>query len=155
MNFPFAFNKFFNQFKELRVGEEEKKIRDNSQGVSQTEVAQGGYSYSGNGSNVVSTALQSGYNSTGYNNINIQFEEYFYSKSQRISKYKLMSLYPVINNTLDIISDEAIVDDIDGDIIKIEFKEEVPSYVKEKIEDLFRYLIEDVFNANENCWDLF
>ena len=152
---PFQFNRFFNLFKSLRVGEDEHKIRDNSQAVSQTEVAQGGYSYSGNGSNVTSTALQSGYNSTGYNNINIQFEEYFYSKAQRISKYKLMSLYPAINNTLDIISDEAIIDGTDGSIIKLEIKEEIPSYVNEKIQDLWTYLIDDVFNIGENGWDLF
>ena len=123
--------------------------RNNSQGFSQEELDFGFASYWNYG---VGSPDNSGY---GMSSISIQFDQYFRAKAQRIFKYREMSYYPDINDGLDMICDEAMVENSFGDYIELILKEEVPEHIEEQLRDYWDYLINEVFELNTTGWDLF
>jgi len=118
---------------------------ENSKGFSQEEIEFGRYPYSEYDSN--------GY--YGMASINIQFEQFFRQKYDRIFKYREMSYYPDINDAIDIICDEAMCEDSDGRIMTLNIKEELPEYIEEQLRDYWDYLINEVFVVNDTAWDMF
>jgi len=123
--------------------------RKNSQGYSQEELDFGFASYWNYG---IGSPDNSGY---GMSSISIQFDQYFRAKAQRIFKYREMSYYPDINDGLDMICDEAMVENSFGDYIELKLTEEVPEHIEEQLRDYWSYLINDVFELNDTGWDLF
>lgn len=91
----------------------------------------------------------------GMQSISIQFDQYFQTKSAKIAKYREMSYYPEIANALDMISDDAIVEDTEGKIATLELRKEVPEHIEEELRKLWEYLVNDVFSFNENAWEFF
>lgn len=143
----FLFNKFAKFFKNSRPEEEEKERQeiDNSQGVSQEEIELAqfiNYDYLSNPSASITY-------------IGIQFEQYFGSKRGRVQKYRQMGRYPIVNDALNQICDDAIVDNPKGDILTLEVIEEIPEHIEDEIRKIWSYLLVDVFKFNERGWDLF
>lgn len=82
-------------------------------------------------------------------------EQSFYDKKTKIAKYREMSEYPEISDSIDNICDEAIVNDSEGNIGKLKILKEIPVNVKKQIEREFNYIQNDVLNLRERGWDLF
>ncbi len=141
---PFAKYFRFGRVTDSNVKDDQEKV-NNSQGFSQEQL-DFGYTSQMNYGNA------EGY---GLSSISIQFEQYFKMKAQRIFKYREMSYYPDINDGLDMICDEAMVEDTNGDYVTITLKEEVPEHIEEQIRDYWDYLINEVFAFHETGWELF
>jgi len=141
---PFA--KFF-RFGRLNDEHTQEDVEsfENSRGYSQEEIEFGRYPYTEYDNN--------GY--YGMASINIQFEQYFRQKYERIFKYREMSYYPDISDAIDIICDEAMCEDTDGRIMTLNIKEELPEYIEEQLRDYWDYLINEVFVVNDTSWDMF
>jgi len=146
----FGFNKFAKFFVGARKEEEhqEKEEMDNSVGISQEEI---------DAARTMSTANSNSYQYTGgLTYIGIQFEQYFSNKAARIVKYREMSFFPEIADSIYAICDEAIVDNpVDGDIVKLDINVEMPEHIEEEVRKIWEYLSNDVFSFNERAWDLF
>lgn len=97
----------------------------------------------------------SAYPDGGVVTINVQFEQYFANKTSRIVKYREMSFYPEISNALDMITDEAIVEDDDGKIAYLELRKEVPEHIEEELRKIWDYVCNDLFSINETAWEMF
>lgn len=143
----FLFNPFAKFFRQSRPEEEKQEQQEieNSQGVSQEQIEAANflnYDY-----------LASPGNAVTY--VGIQFEQYFGSKRGRIQKYRQMARYPIINDALNQICDDAVVDNPDGDILSLEILEEIPEHIEDEIRKIWKYLIYKVFKFNERGWDLF
>lgn len=85
----------------------------------------------------------------------IQFDQIFYNKKRRILKYREMANYPEINQGLDFVSDDSIVSQTNGNIVTLQFKEELTKLEERKIREQFNYIVYDVFRANEALWEMF
>jgi len=143
----FLFNPFAKFFRDSRP-EEEKRERqevDNSQGVSQEQIEAANF--------INYDYLNSPGNAITY--IGIQFEQYFGTKRGRIQKYRQMARFPIINDALNQICDDAVVDNPDGDILNLEILEEIPEHIEDEIRKIWKHLIYKVFQFNERGWDLF
>lgn len=143
----FLFNPFAKFFKKSRPEEEEIEQQeiDNSQGVSQEEVDLANfinYDYLSNPGAAVTY-------------VGIQFEQYFGSKRGRIQKYRQMSRYPIVNDALNQICDDAVVDNPEGDVLNLEIVEEIPEHIEDEIRKIWDYITVNVFRFNERGWDLF
>ncbi len=94
---------------------------------------------------------------TGYVNNQISFDQVFRSKADKIKKFREMEDFPEINDALDIVSDEAIVKDVDGNIVNfhIDDEEEFPSNIIDQIKEESDYLIKNVFKVQKRGWQLF
>lgn len=143
----FLFNPFAKFFRQSRPDEErvEEQEIDNSQGVSQEEVDLANfinYDYLSNPGAAVTY-------------VGIQFEQYFGSKRGRIQKYRQMARYPIINDALNQICDDAVVDNAEGDILSLEINEEIPEHIEDEIRKIWDYLIVNVYKFNERGWELF
>ena len=139
---PFA--KFFGKGREEEEKIEKQEIK-NSQGVSQEEIELAqfvNYDYQSNFGNTMTF-------------VGIQFEQYFGSKRGRIQKYRQMARYPICNDALNQITDDAIVDNPEGDILSLEITEEIPEHIEDEIRKIWKYLNYNVFMFNERGWDLF
>lgn len=140
---PFA--KFFQKSRSEKLEKLEREELDDSQGVSQEELELANfinYDYLSNPGSAVTY-------------VGIQFEQYFSSKSGRIQKYRQMSRYPIVNDALNQICDDAMVDNSKGDILNLEILEEIPEHIEDQIRKIWRYLITEVYKFNERGWDLF
>jgi len=151
MNFDlskiFLFNPFSKFFRESRPEEEkrEKQEMENSQGISQEQIEAANfinYDYLANPGSSITF-------------VGIQFEQYFGSKRGRIQKYRQMARYPIINDALNQICDDAVVDNPEGDILNLEILEEIPEHIEDEIRKIWKDLIYKVFKFNERGWDLF
>lgn len=142
-----SFNPFARFFKQARKDDEDKFIEDikNSQGVSQEEIDNGKFRDF--------SALMTPASNVSY--IGVMFEQYFGTKVGRISKYREMSLYPRISNALDMVCDEAIVNDNKGNILSLEILKEMPDHITEEVRKIWGYLVNDVFSFNERGWEFF
>lgn len=143
----FLYNPFARYFKKSRPEKEEKTQEEiqNSQGISQEEL---------DISNFINyDYLASPGSAVTY--IGIQFEQYFGSKAGRIQKYREMTRYPIINDAVNQICDEAIVENADGQILELEINEEMPEHIEDEIRKIWNYVVTDVFKFNERGWDLF
>ena len=85
----------------------------------------------------------------------ISFNESFDNKAQRIAKYREMSYYPEISEALDIISDEAILQDHNGDIVNLKIKEKISTNLYKRFQIEFKYIVDDVLNTKDSLYDLF
>ena len=142
----FLFNPFAKFFQQSRTEEEkiEKQELQNSQGVSQEQIVLSQY-----------LNADSYTNPSAMTYIGIQFEQYFGNKKGRIQKYRQMARYPIINDALNQIVDDAIVDNPAGDILSLEITEEIPQHIEDEIRKIWKYLDYNVFKFNERGWDLF
>ena len=122
----------------------------NSQGFSQEQIDFGSASYWNYG-----VGSPQGGGEGGYSSISVQFDQYFKMKAHRIFKYREMSYYPDINDGLDMICDEAMVEDSNGDYVTLYLKEEVPEHVEDQLKDYWEYLVTEVFSLNDTGWELF
>jgi len=143
----FLFNPFSKFFRHSRQEEEKKDEQEseNSQGVSQEQIDLHNfinYDYLSNPGNAITF-------------VGIQFEQYFGSKRGRIQKYRQMARYPIVNDALNQICDDAIVDNPEGDVISLEITDEIPEHIEDEIRKIWKYLIINVFKINERGWDLF
>ena len=143
----FVPNKYLKYFTTDRIHQDviDKQKNNNAQGLSQEQIDIG---------RTFDDQLNA-YNNIGMSTINIQFEQYFTNKAGKIAKYREMSYYPIISDALDIISDEAIVESVDGRLLELEIKEDFPEHVNDEIKNIWAYLINDVFNYNDTAWELF
>jgi hypothetical protein len=111
--------------------------KQNSQGVSQEEIDMYN-SVNGNGF---------------YADVDISYLDWtpiFENKRQRVSKYREMSLYPEIQDALDNIVNDAIIDNGDGSIATLEFKDKkIPVGVRKRIEAAWKYYLDEVLNFSE------
>jgi len=146
---PFAKFFRFGRVQDSNTKEDVQQVR-NSQGYSQEELDFGFASYWNYG---IGSPESSGY---GMSSISIQFDQYFRAKAQRIFKYREMSYYPDINDGLDMICDEAMVENSQtGNYLELYLKDEVPEHIEEQIREHWDYLINDVYVLNDTGWDLF
>lgn len=143
----FTFNPFARFFRAVRPEEEQldREQIENSVGISQEQIDL--YNY------INYDYLMSPGSAVTY--IGISFEQYFANKHGRIQKYREMSLFPEIADGLDSVCDEAIVQDVNSNIVELDIKEEMPEHIKEEIRKNWDYLIQKVFSFNEIGWDLF
>jgi len=143
--FPFnRVSRFFQTGREKEDALEYQQMK-NSQGMSQEEFDKSNFlSYE----NLFNSNQAASY-------VGVSFENYFANKVQRIMKYREMSLYPEISDALDMLCDEAIVDNPNGDIVSLTIKEELPSNIERQIREEWKYLLTEVFAFNERGWDFF
>lgn len=137
------FKKFFIKIEK----EEQEAFEENSQGISDEEYAQfmqaskmGGH-WINSSDNVIMTT--------------IDFELMYNSKLSRIAKYKEMAKYPEISDALGYVIDEAIVEDDDGNIINLNFKEKIPRAIEKQLLDVWDDTINNVFKVRKNAKNLF
>jgi len=143
----FLYNPFAKFFRKSRPQEEKNEIEEikDSQGVSQEEIELANY---------INYDFQSAPgNAISY--IGIQFDQYFGSKKGRVQKYRQMARYPIINEAINQICDDAIVDNVDGDIVTLDLIEEVPEHIEDEIRKIWDYITIDIFRINERGWDFF
>lgn len=140
-------NPFAKYFKD--VSKEEDKIIDqsmkNSQGVSELQLQ-------------LAQVMNVNYNTDNMGGViytGIQWENFFAGKVQRILGYRAMSKYPNINDAITMICDDAVVPDVNGETVYLDFRKEVPRHIEEQIRDLWNYLIHDVYAFNDRGWDMF
>jgi hypothetical protein len=143
---PFAKFFRFGRLTDSNVKEEHQR-EHNSQGVSQEQIDLSYLNYYNN------MGTEPG--GAGLSSVSIQFDQYFIVKAQRIAKYREMSYYPDVNDGLDMICDEAMVEDRTGEYLTLDIKEEVPEHIEEQIRDNWNYLIHQVFNLKDTGWELF
>lgn len=133
----------------VEAEQEEQQIR-NSQGVSQEEEQ-------------IIAASQNAHNlgySTGattgdFASSNIAFRSIFANKTQKVNTYREMSYYPEIHNALNVICDEAITPDANGDYVKLKILKEVPLREEKHIRKSFEYINNEVLKFRERGWTLF
>lgn len=143
----FPFNRFARVFQTGREKEDSLEYQQikNSQGMSQEEFDRSNlltYDYLYNSNQAASY-------------VGVSFENYFANKVQRIMKYREMSLFPEVSDALDMVCDEAIVDNPAGDILSLAIKKEIPSNIERQVRDEWDYIVHDVFAFNERGWDFF
>lgn len=146
---PFAKYFRFGRLTDDNVSDSIEKSQ-NSQGYSQEQIDFGHASYYNYG--MAGGGDDMGY---GHSSISVQFDQYFREKAYRIFKYREMSYYPDINDGLDMICDEAMVEDSNGDYVTLQLKEEVPEHIEDQLRDYWDYLVNDVFSLNDTGWELF
>tara|TARA_Y100000310_G_C20704329_1_gene833657 strand:- start:24591 stop:26432 length:1842 start_codon:yes stop_codon:yes gene_type:complete len=155
-----SFSDFFdiNQYaKFFRVGRMKDDLREreamfNSQGLSQEQLDMGLMTPSD--STNFDAQSYGGY-MNGITSINIQFDQYFANKAQRVSTYREMAKFPEISDAIDIICDDAICETSKGDYVQLDIKEELPSHIDEELRKIWKYLLDDVFSFSETAWDFF
>ena len=143
----FPFNRVARLFQRGREESNERQIEQvkNSMGVSQEDLDRGAFlNYEG----IITQNQAVTYTGTS-------FEQYFNNKIGRIQKYKEMALYPEISDALDMVCDDAVVDNPNGDVISLDIRKEIPTNVEEIIRKEWEYLMHEVFGVNERAWDLF
>lgn len=134
---------FFKKLTSKQDIEEEKAIDKNSIAVSEDELI----------AKLKGTGTQDG----GIVNNYIQFEQVFQTKEQKIAKFREMEDYPEISDALDIVSDEAIIEDAEGKIISLNIKDEenLPKRDVKRIREESDYLLQNVFKIKERGWPVF
>ncbi len=145
-DYNFLFNpleSFFGKLRPKQEVEEEKAIVKNSIAASEDDL--------------ISKNKNLGNYNGGILNNYIQFEQVFQTKEQKISKYREMEDYPEISDALDIVSDEAIIQDDEGKIVSLTIKGEadLPKNIVKQIRDESEYLMENVFKIKERGWPVF
>lgn len=83
------------------------------------------------------------------------FRAVFSSKPNKIATYREMSFFPEIVDALNIISDEAVTKDDNGDYVKLKIKADLPEREKKHIHKTFNYIVNQVLKVDERGWKLF
>lgn len=86
----------------------------------------------------------------------INFDQIFVSKKEKIQRFREMEDFPEISDALDVVCDEAIVKNVDGDIVSLVIKDEedIPSKIVKQIREESDYILEEVFKVRERAWPL-
>ncbi len=145
------FSQYFMRSRHASDEEREKQSIKNSQGVSQEEeqlvaAAQNAYNM-GYSSNVGSAG--------DFSSSTIAFKSIFSNKVQKINTYREMSYFPEIHNALNVICDEAITPDKNGDYVKLKIRKEIPLREEKHIRKIFNYINDEVLKFRDNGWTLF
>jgi len=150
----FDLNKYAKFFKVGRMSEDlrQREAVQNSQGFSQEQFDLG--LTTPTGSNYYNSN-HGGYGIHGMTSINIQFDQYFGNKAQRIATYREMARYPEISDALDNICDDAMTESSNGVMIELDIKEELPSHIEDEIKKQWEYMLDEVFSFSDMAWDLF
>lgn len=107
---------------------------------------------------------QYGYANTGengaeFNQTGIIFDQIFNDKFARVQKYRSMVFYPPVNKALNMVCDEAIVENAVGKIASFGMDENFQSTLKtveiKQLETEFNYIMSTVFQAKDRMWELF
>ena len=85
----------------------------------------------------------------------LSFTQNLPDKRMKLMKYREMENFAEINEGLDYITDDAILEDANGDIVKLDLKCEMPPIIEKQLRTEFRYIVDDVFKARDNLWDLY
>jgi len=143
----FSKNRFSKHFNRGREHEEvqEQQILKNSQGIDQEQMDRQAFFSTDFMDNPQSTITYLG----------TSFEQYLGNKVSRIMKYREMSNYPLIMDSIENICDEAIVDNPVGDVFSLHITQEIPEHIEEQIREEWKYLAHDIFQINEMGWQIF
>ena len=94
-----------------------------------------------------------------YNQTGILFDQVFADKYQRIQKYRSMTAYPLCNKAINIVCDECVVENANGKIASFGLEENFSTTLKtvemKQLELEFNYVMNTVFRAKDQMWDLF
>jgi len=123
-----------------------KQLEDNSVGMSVTE-------YDMNSMGMGAPNVGAGFGD--FSNRVVDFNQIFINKRQRIAKYREMSYYPEISEAIDIMCDEAIVENHEGVITHLEIRKELPKRVERLMREEFRYVNEVALNVGDNLYGLY
>jgi len=123
-----------------------KQLEDNSVGMSVTE-----YDMNAMGMGAPNVGAGFGDFSTRV----VDFNQIFINKRQRIAKYREMSFYPEISEALDIMCDEAIVENHEGVITHLEIRKELPKRVERLMREEFKYVTDVALNVGDNLYGLY
>ena len=71
-------------------------------------------------------------------------------------RFREMEDFPEISDALDIVCDEAVVKNVDGNILSLIIKDEenIPKKISKQIREESDYLLNDVFKVKQNAWSL-
>lgn len=147
---PFS-SKFLNS-KNSQEEDIEKEIIKNSQGITVNELMAAGMNYR---NNVPGMNSQPGANfiTANYDHLPV-----IINKRNKIQKYREMSTFPEISDALDIICDEALPEDKNGNyfVFKLLKEKDLPKKLKTVFEKEFEYIIEDVIKPGKRSrlWQL-
>ena len=143
------FSKYFLKGKNFEREAQEEYI-NNAQGIAEDEGAIELYKKN------KAASIADNFNYTGdiYSSP-IHFQQFFDSKTQRISKYREMSYYPDISDALDMISDDAVLEDEKGNIISLAFNKDLNNRDKRLILNEWNHLNNNVIKVKERLWDWF
>jgi len=141
-----GFSDTFKKYREQDEAEREVQVRKNSQAISQEQF-----------DSFMNAASMGAYMDCDMTHVD--FQPILNNKMYRIGKYREMYLYPEVGDAIDQITNDAIIADDFGDIVKINVKpkngSKVPVNIEKRIQAAFKYLIDDVFHFNENADDYF
>ena len=86
----------------------------------------------------------------------INFDQIFSNKKEKVMRFREMEDFPEISDALDIVCDEAVVKNVDGNILSLNIKDEedIPKKIAKQIRDESDYLLNDVFKVKQNAWSL-
>jgi hypothetical protein len=87
--------------------------------------------------------------------LGVQFEQYFMNKAFRIRKYTEMANSAELGYAIDMICDDTIVPDSDGEVAHLDVDSELQSYVRDYYQDVWDYMYYELFDFDEIAWDLF
>jgi len=126
---------------------EEEEIK-NSQGISEEQIE------------AMRLAASLGISSDMHSNF-IDFEPLLICKRDRIGKYREMALYAECNDAIDVITNDAIIEGTNGDILSLKINKmkisgnKIPENVETRMRSAFEYLITDILKFNEKGEDYF
>jgi len=150
-SFNFENNIFSKLFKKTDDKEEIKRNVEeiaNSQGISEEDIE------------TTLLASRMGVASDIYANF-IDFEPYLYNKREKIGKYREMSLYAEVADAIDVITNDAIVEDAKGEILTLKINKEklpgqkIPEAVEKRMRAAFQYIQEEILRFNEKGEEYF
>lgn len=129
--------------------ERELQIIRNSQGASQEEL-------------MLADASQNLHNYGGgyapgadFSSSHAAFRAVYSSKPNKIATYREMSNFPEIIDALNIISDEAITKDDEGNYVKLIIKKDLPQREQKHINKTFNYIVDQVLKFDQRGWKFF
>ncbi len=151
---PSMFNKFAKFFYDLTSARESKEEEEkvvNSAVYNEPKKAADGTIMDFPGNSQENYGVADGQ----YTAIGVQFEQIFESKKQKVSKYREMSNFPEISESIENTCDEAINKDEDGNIVKLDIISEVTKVLGLRYQAWWEYIITDVIDFNKIGWKLF
>jgi hypothetical protein len=141
-----AFSRFFRQHQNTEEDQREREAIVNSQTNDCNNMDS--FTYTGDPY----------YDVYGDKNISyVDFQPILTNKTTRLGKYREMSLYPEINEALDVIKNDAIVPDEDGVIAKLKIDPTVkmPKNVEIRVREAYKYIYNKILNFDKNGENLF
>jgi hypothetical protein len=144
-------NNFSKLFRKTDDKEEVKRNSEeltNSQGISEEQIE------------AARLAARLGISSDVHANF-IDFEPYLRGKRTKIGKYREMSLYAEVADAIDVITNDAIVEDAEGEIVTLKINKDklpgqkLPEAIDKRMRAAFQYLQEDILRFNEKGEDYF